>query len=140
MVRIKKRSAPIVEENEAEALALLLARCIRRLGPLHDPGPEVIHRLSPLARAEIERHMEEAAPQVDLTLAAHCPECGREFAVPFDLQGFFLGRVSKRVVSFSIVRCITSPITTIGVNKKSWRCLGKSGGNISPSSRKSCGE
>jgi hypothetical protein len=81
----------MVEENEAEALALLLARCIRRLGPLHDPGPEVIHRLSPLARAEIERHMEMAAPHVDLTLAAHCPECNREFTVPFDLQGFFLG-------------------------------------------------
>jgi hypothetical protein len=83
--------ASVVEENEAQALALLLTRCIRRLGPLHDPGPAVIHRLSPLARAEITRYMEEAAPQVDLTLAAHCPECEREFAVPFDLLGFFLG-------------------------------------------------
>ena len=35
--------------------------------------------------------MEEAAPQVDLTLEAHCPECARAFAVPFDLLGFFLG-------------------------------------------------
>jgi hypothetical protein len=34
--------------------------------------------------------MKEAAPQVDLNLAAHCPECDREFIVPFDLQGFFL--------------------------------------------------
>ena len=82
--------SPMVEENETEALALLLARCIRRLGPLHDPGPEVIHQLSPLARAEIERHMEVVAPHVDLTLVAHCPECDREFTVPFDLQGFFL--------------------------------------------------
>jgi hypothetical protein len=82
--------APLVEENEAEALAVLLARCIRRLGPLHDPGPEVMHRLSPLARAEIERHMDVAAPHVDLTLEAHCPECDHEFTVPFDLQGFFL--------------------------------------------------
>ena len=82
--------AHLVEENEATALALLLARCIRRLGPLHDPGPEVINRLSSFARAEIERHMADAAPQVDLTLAAHCPECDGEFAVPFDLQGFFL--------------------------------------------------
>ena len=80
----------MVEENEAEALALLMARCIRRLGPLHDPGPQVIHRLPPLARVEIERHMEEAAPQVDLILTAHCPECNHEFTVPFDLQGFFL--------------------------------------------------
>ena len=81
----------IIGVDETEAQALLLARCIRRLGPLHDPGPEVIHRLSPLVRAEIERHMEESAPQVDLTLAAHCLECEREFAVPFDLLGFFLG-------------------------------------------------
>lgn len=81
----------IVEEVGAKALALLLARCIRRLGSLCDPGLEVVHRLSPLARTEIERHIEETAPQVDLTLAAHCPECEREFAVPFDLVGFFLG-------------------------------------------------
>jgi hypothetical protein len=89
-----------VEENEATALALLLGRCIRRLGPLHDPGTEVIHRLSSLARAEIERHMEEAAPQVDLTLGAHCPECEREFAVPFDFQGFFLaeGQTSRELL------------------------------------------
>ena len=82
--------APMVEENEAGAVDLLLARCMRRLGPLHDPGPEVIHRLSPLARAEIEHHIEAAAPHVDLTLAAYCPECDREFTVPFDLPGFFL--------------------------------------------------
>jgi uncharacterized protein DUF6760 len=83
--------AHVVEENEARAFTLLLTRCICRLGPLHDPGPAVIHRLSPLACAEIVQHMEEAAPQVDLTLAAHCPECEREFAVPFDLLSFFLG-------------------------------------------------
>jgi hypothetical protein len=82
--------APTIEEDETEGLTLLLARCIRRLGSLCDPGPEVLHRLSPLARVEIERHMEEAAPQVDLNLAAYCPECDREFIVPFDLQGFFL--------------------------------------------------
>jgi hypothetical protein len=82
--------AHMVEENEARALAVLLARCIHRLGPLQEPGPEVMHQLSPLARAEIEHHMEAAAPHVDLTLTAHCPECDREFSVPFDLPGFFL--------------------------------------------------
>ena len=87
--------AHVVEENEVTALALLLARCIRRLGQLHEPGPEVIARLSSLARAEIERHMEDAAPQIDLTLAAHCPECDREFVIPFDLQAFFLAESQK---------------------------------------------
>lgn len=81
----------LFEESEAKALALLLARCIHRLGPLCAPGPDITRCLSPLACAEIERYMEEAAPQVDLTLAAHCPECGREFTVPFNLLGFFLG-------------------------------------------------
>ena len=99
--------AHLIEENETTALALLLARCIRRLGPLHDPGPEVIDRLSPLARAEIERHMEDAAPQIDLTLAAHCPECDGEFAVPFDLQGFFLaeGQTSRELL-YREVHCL----------------------------------
>jgi hypothetical protein len=82
--------SPMIEEDETKALALLLARCIRRLGPITNPGSEIIHRLSPLARKEIGRQMEEAAPQVDLNLAAHCPECDREFTVPFDLQRFFL--------------------------------------------------
>jgi hypothetical protein len=81
----------VVEDNEAQALALLLARCIRRVGAIRDPGPEVIHRLSLLARAEIERHMEETAPHVDLALTTRCPECECEFTMPFDLLGFFLG-------------------------------------------------
>ena len=82
--------APMVDNQEEQALVLLLARCIRRLGPLHDPGLEVIQRLSARARMEIERHMDMAAPHVDLTLGSHCPECGREFTVPFDLQAFVL--------------------------------------------------
>jgi len=97
----------MVEENEAKAFAVLLARCIRRLGPLQDPGPEAIDRLSPLARAEIERHMEMAAPHVDLTLAAHCPECEREFAVPFNLPGFFLGECkTSRELLYREVHCL----------------------------------
>jgi hypothetical protein len=96
-----------VEEDEPAALALLLARCIRRLGPLNDPGLKVIHRLSSFARAEIERHMEEAAPQLDLTLAAHCPECRREFTVPFDLQGFFLAEGQRsREFLYREVHCL----------------------------------
>jgi hypothetical protein len=99
--------ARTIEKDETEALALLLARCIRRLGPLHDPGPEAIRRLSPFALAEIERHMEAAAPQVDLTLVAHCPECEREFVAPFDLPGFFLGECkTSRELLYREVHCL----------------------------------
>ena len=83
--------SPLVYENEARALTMLLGRCIQSIGPLKKPGDELVNSLSPLARMEIERHIEAVAPQVDLTMEGLCPECGREFATNFDLQGFFFG-------------------------------------------------
>lgn len=83
----------IINENEAKALTLLLSRCIQRIGSIERPGEKLIEKLSPLARREIERRMEETAPRVDLDLAAGCPECGREFTIPFDLQDFFFGEL-----------------------------------------------
>jgi hypothetical protein len=78
------------EDNESKALDLLLTRCVQHIGAVSNRGSELIGQLSPLARAEIAQHIESVAPSVDLTLAAECPECGREFAVPFDLQRFVL--------------------------------------------------
>lgn len=83
--------SPLLSENEASALTKLLGRCIQNIGPLNNPGEELISRLSPLARLEIEQQMEQSAPKVELTMEANCPECHREFAVPFDLQNFFFG-------------------------------------------------
>lgn len=85
--------SPLVCQNEARALTILLERCIQSIGPWQNPGSELISRLSPLARLEIEQRMEAVAPQVELTMEADCPECGREFAVPFDLQEFFFGEL-----------------------------------------------
>jgi hypothetical protein len=85
--------SPLLAENEARALATLLGRCVQGIGPWQGPGDERIGRLSPLARMEIERQMEAVAPQVELTMEGNCPECGREFAIPFDLQGFFFGEL-----------------------------------------------
>jgi hypothetical protein len=36
-----------------------------------------------------EKQMEAVAPKVESTMGALCPECGREFVLPFDLQEFF---------------------------------------------------
>ena len=72
---------------------MLLARCIRRIGRTENPGYEAVRRLSPTARMEIERQMEMVAPQVELTMEGDCPECGREFAIPFDLQRFFFSEL-----------------------------------------------
>ncbi|MGA1870566.1 MAG: DUF6760 family protein [bacterium] len=85
--------SPYIQKNEAMALTMLLTRCIQNIGPLRAPGEELISRLSPLARMEIEKHMEAVAPRVDLTMVTTCPECGREFTAPFDLHEFFFGEL-----------------------------------------------
>ena len=82
--------SPVLAHNEAEALSALLARCLRSVGD-ETASPELVARLSPSARREIERAMEAAAPGLDLTLEAKCSECGRAFTVPFDAQDFILG-------------------------------------------------
>lgn len=85
--------SPLVYENEARALTMLLGRCIQSIGPWQEPGDELVSKLSPSARLEIEQRMEAVAPQVELTMEANCAECGREFAIPFDLQAFFFGEL-----------------------------------------------
>ena len=85
--------ASILVENEALALTRLLQRCIHSIGPLQDLDEKTIGRLSPLARQEIEQQMEAVAPQVELTMESTCPECGREYAVPFDVQNFFFAEL-----------------------------------------------
>jgi hypothetical protein len=87
---------PILAYDEARALILLLQRCIQCLGPLHNPDEDMISRLSPLARMEIEQRMAAVAPKVELTMESKCPECGREYAAPFDLQPFFFSELHTR--------------------------------------------
>jgi hypothetical protein len=79
--------------DEAEALALLLERCVRSIGPFDPAGGERVRGLSARARLEIERRMEELAPAVELTMEARCPECERQFWLPFELQDFFFGEL-----------------------------------------------
>jgi hypothetical protein len=83
--------APLLTQNEAEALTVLLTRCLVSVGDESTPSPETIRSLSPAARQAIEQQMEQLAPGIDLSMETQCPECGREFTAPFDLQDFFFG-------------------------------------------------
>lgn len=85
--------ASIVVQDEVRAQDLLLQRCLHGIGPLQDPDENMVTKLSPLARLEIEQQMEALAPRVELIMESTCPECGREYAVPFDVQNFFLGEL-----------------------------------------------
>jgi hypothetical protein len=82
---------PLLAENEAVALTLLLSRAIRSIGDVCPPGPEHVSQLSPRARAEIEAEMERIAPRVETNIDTVCAECGRSFTVPFDVHRFFFG-------------------------------------------------
>src|SRR5262249_48594765 len=85
--------SPLLAQNEAEALSHLLARTVRRIGSLAPPSHERVAALSSLARAEIEAEMERLAPKIELSMDTGCPECGRTFVVPFDLQRLFFGEL-----------------------------------------------
>jgi hypothetical protein len=85
--------ARLVADDAARAFAILLARCIQRVGPWEPPGDAQIRRLSPLAQQEISRQMEAGSPKVELTMEGQCRECGRDFAVPFEPQEFFFNEL-----------------------------------------------
>jgi len=85
--------SPLLAENESNALSLLLARVVQRIGPFAPPGLERVAALSPLARAEIEAGIERVAPKIELNIEIACSECGRAFLAPFDLQRFFFGEL-----------------------------------------------
>lgn len=85
--------APLLAENPAAALTRLLERCVVGTeAPWEDPA-ELVARLPARARLEVERAMEEHAPAVELEMELRCPECGRAFTAPFDLQDFFFGEL-----------------------------------------------
>jgi hypothetical protein len=80
-------------DNEAEALTLLLSRCVQRIGPDGPPSVAQVAELSASARSEIEERMRQLAPRVEQAMEAKCAECGRTFIAPFDIQRFFLGEL-----------------------------------------------
>jgi len=83
----------LADINEAEALTLLLSRCIQRIGSDGPPDRDEVAALPGPARAGIEERMRHLAPKVELTMEAKCAECGRLFAAPFDIHGFFFGEL-----------------------------------------------
>lgn len=81
---------PDVARDPAAALTALLARCLLSEG---ESPADLAARLSPRARLEVEQAMAARAPHVELEMDLVCPECGRSFTAPFDLQDFFFGEL-----------------------------------------------
>ncbi len=89
----QEQLSALLDENEAEALTGLLGRCIVELGDGQAASQELIQRLPPAARLEIERRMEALAPQTSLVMDVTCPDCHKAFTAPFHLQDFFFGEL-----------------------------------------------
>lgn len=83
----------VLTKNPAWALTQLFERCIEGTETTWEDASDLVARLSPRARMEIEQAMEAHAPQVELEMDLSCPECGRGFTAPFDLQDFFFGEL-----------------------------------------------
>jgi hypothetical protein len=79
--------------NGSRALSQLFSRCIVRIGSVENPTEEFIRSLPAQLRKRIEEDMESHAPNLDLTMEAHCPGCQRNFTAPFELQDFFFGEI-----------------------------------------------
>jgi hypothetical protein len=84
---------PVLAGNPAEALTRLLERCLTGAGDGGDDPDELAAQLTPRARLELERAMGAHAPHLELEMSLTCPECGRGFTAPFDLQDFFFGEL-----------------------------------------------
>jgi hypothetical protein len=82
--------------DEAEAVTVLLERCLLRLGDIAPVDQTVIANLSGLARQEIGAQMESVSPSLEWEMELICPECGCSFVHLFDFAAFFLAEVNLR--------------------------------------------
>lgn len=70
------------EINETAAEDFLLSRCVIK-GDIEKNG------------GLVQEKMAEIAPVLNLSMQAHCPECGTDQEVHFDIQTFFLTRLKQ---------------------------------------------
>lgn len=79
--------------SESERRTFLIGRVLLRHGEQAGPFDAAFVRALPIgARAAIERALEAAIPDLDLSMAVRCADCGAEFSTPFDVPAFFLPR------------------------------------------------
>jgi hypothetical protein len=84
-------------ETESQKRTRLLARVLLRLGEREGPFSEDFTRDLPTpVRAGLERALEAALPDLDLSMAVGCPGCGHAFSAPFDVPAFFFAEMSQR--------------------------------------------
>ena len=79
----QEAAAGLVGTDVDQAEQIILRRCV-----------EDFDELSADQVAALHEEMARRDPQLDNEFDAHCPECGRDFGVHFDIQDFLLREIS----------------------------------------------
>lgn len=79
--------------SESARRTFLLSRVLVRYAGVARPFDTAFVRALPISgRTALERAIESAMPDLDLSMAVQCAQCGTDFVSPFDVTAFFLPR------------------------------------------------
>jgi hypothetical protein len=81
--------------DDDTAVTRLLAHTILRINGKTSIEDQDVRSLATGVQREIERQMEELAPQVPIELDTSCVECKQPFSTPFDLPSFFFAELRQ---------------------------------------------
>lgn len=73
---------------------LLVQRCV--LEAVRDGVPVGCSELPAEVKAELAAHMAEHDPQAEVLLDLHCPECGHQWQMVFDIVSYFWSELSSQ--------------------------------------------
>ncbi len=71
---------------------LLVQRCVLQV--IRDGVPVGCCDISAHVKAELSAHMAEHDPQAEIMLDLHCPECGHQWQMVFDIVSYFWSELS----------------------------------------------
>jgi hypothetical protein len=79
--------------GESQRRTFLLSLALVRLGDREGPFDFELARALPVStRNALEAALEQASPDLDLSMAVQCRSCSHAWSAPFDVPSFFLPR------------------------------------------------
>ncbi|MHC5611310.1 MAG: phage tail assembly protein [Nostoc sp.] len=84
---ISTQKEPLVRENSAYGILVMLSRVITRLGSLSSVSPNLLEGLTVTDLAYLREFYNRVNQQGDAHIPAQCPHCHNQFSVEFQLAG-----------------------------------------------------
>lgn len=78
------------------ACDLLIKRCIMQV--IDGDAPVNLSELPAHTKAKLAEHMAKQDPEADITLNLHCPACGCEWQVIFDIISYFWAEINAKAI------------------------------------------